>query len=381
MDEPLTATALNRATLARQLLLGRAPMDPVTAIAQVVALQAQEPASPYVALWTRLAHFDAAVLDDAITSRQVVKATLTRMTLHMVTATDYPTFWAALAPSFRRTRVLRLGLDALGIEPAWVDELVELALAYAEEPRSNQELTARLASLGGALDVRDWWWAIRGMTPFVHAAGHTDAPSTWSYARRPAFVAARSWLPVPEVDPEAALDVLVRRYLTAFGPATVGDVAQFTRLERSRIRASVDRLRPTLRVLVDTAGRELLDIVDGLLPDPDLPAPARFLPMWDSVLLAYEDRARLIPPAYRSMVIRTNGDVLPTFLVDGLVAGVWRAEVVRGQTVIVRHAFGRLTRGAADELDAEAHALARFVEPHEPEVYRRYRRWWSDLAG
>ena len=102
--------------------------------------------------------------------------------------------------------------------------------------------------------------------------------------------------------------------------------------------------------------------------------------MWDSVLLAYEGRARLIPPAYRAAVIRSNGDVLPTFLVDGLVAGVWRAELVGGRTEIICSAFARLPRDVRGELDAQAETLARFVEPHEPEVYRRYRRWWADIA-
>ena len=380
-DRRLTAHDLNRTTLARQLLLARSPLDPVDAIGRLVGLQAQEPASPYLALWTRLADFDPDTLDDAIRSRLVVKATLMRVTLHLVTAADYPTFWAAHWPSFRRSRVLGLGLDALGIEPARVDELIELALAYADEPRSNQDLIAHLTALGGPLGIRDWWWAIRGMTPFVHAAGHTDVPTAWAYARRPAFVAARSWISMPDVDPDAALDHLVRRFLAGFGPATVGDFAQFTKLERSRARASFERLRPTLRTLADADGRELFDVPDGAVPDRDAPAPVRYLPMWDSVLLAYEDRSRLIPPAYRAMVIRTNGDVLPTFLVDGLVAGVWRPEVIDGATVIIRHAFRRLPRDAVAALDAEAESLARFVERREPEVYRRYRRWWTELAG
>jgi len=380
----LTARDLNRATLARQLLLARAAIDPVTAIGRVVALQAQEPASPYIALWTRLAGFDPDRLDAVITARRVVKATLMRMTLHMVTAADYPAFWTAHAPTFRRTRVPHLGLDALGVESAEVDRLVEAALTHATEPRSNAEMTAYLSALGGPLGTRDWWWAIRGMTPFVHAAGHTPVRPAWSYGPRPAHVAARSWLPPGDrnlaIDPDAALDTLVRRYLGGFGPATVGDVAQFTRLERSRVRASVARLEPTLRVLVDAAGRELLDVPDGVLPGEDAHAPARFLPMWDSVLLAYEDRARLIPPAYRAAVIRSNGDVLPTFLVDGLVAGVWRAELVGGRTEIIYSPFGQLPRDVRAELDDEAETLARFVEPHEPEVYRRYRRWWADIA-
>lgn len=134
-------------------------------------------------------------------------------------------------------------------------------------------------------------------------------------------------------------------------------------------------------MLADADGRELLDVPDGLLPGEDVPAPVRFLPMWDSVLLAYEHRARMIPPAYRAAVIRTNGDVLATFLVDGLVAGVWRAELVGGRTEIIWTAFEPLPRRVRAELAAEADVLARFVEPHEPEVYRRFRRWFAQVEG
>ncbi len=379
-SRPLTQRDLNRATLARQLLLARTPLDPVTAISRVVGLQGQEPASPYLALWSRLTDFEVASLDTAIATRQVVKATLMRVTLHVVAAADYPMLWAAHAPTFRRTRAVALGLDALGIDADRVDELTEAALDFAVEPRSNGELTAHLGQLAGPRGDRDWWWAIRAMAPFVHAAGHTDAAPVWSYGRRPAHVAARAWLAGGEVEPDDALDQLVLRYLAGFGPATVGDIAQFTRLERTRVRASVQRLRPQLRVLADVEGRELVDVPDGELPDAGTPAPVRYLPMWDSVLLAYEDRSRIIPPAHRAAVIRTNGDVLPTFLVDGQVAGVWRADSVDGRTVIVRHAFDQLSSAAEVELDAEADVLARFVEPHEPEVYRRYRRWWSRLV-
>ena len=351
----------------------------MAALGRLVALQAQEAASPYLALWSRLTGFDAGTLDAAIATRRVVKASMMRMTLHLVTAADYATFWAAHAPVFRRQRTRWLA--ARGIGPARIDELIEEALVYAESPQSNQSLTSHLTEVAGELELRDWWWVLSGMTPLVHAVGHLQARAIWSFGRRPAYVAARSWISAPEVEPDAALDSLVQRYLAGFGPATVGDIAQFTALSKGPLRASIDRLRPSLRTFADSAGHELLDVPDGLLPDPDQPAPVRYLPMWDSVLLAYEDRARLIPPAYRRMVIRTNGDVLPTFLVDGQVAGLWRAVAVDGRTTIVRHPFRRLPRDVTTELDAEAEDLARFLEPREPEVYRRYRRWWERLES
>lgn len=386
----MTPAALNRATLARQLLLSRAPLDPMAAVAKLVGLQAQEPASPYVALWTRLAGFDPARLDAAIADRELVKGTIMRTTLHLVAATDHPTFWLAHEPTLRSTRLQATGLAALGVDDARVSAVAERALAHADRPRTNAEMTAHLADdvLDGVPGGRDWWWVLRGMVAFVHAP---EPGAPWSFGRRPAHVAARSWLeadptgqpvsPAAAPDADNSLDALVLRYLAGFGPATVGDVAQFTRIERGRVRASVARLAPRLDHLVDTAGRALVDLPGAPRPDAETPAPVRFLPMWDSVLLAYEDRSRLVPPALRARIIRNNGDVLATFLVDGLVAGVWRAEGDSAATRVRWHAFGRLPRGVRAELDAEADSLAAFLAPREPEVYRRYRRWWDDATA
>lgn len=371
----VTAGELNRATLARQMLLGRAQCEVVPAIQGLVGLQAQEPASPYLALWTRLAGFDSADLDAAFADRRVVKGTLMRGTLHAVAAADYPGLWAAHAESLARAGARMVRFEALGIDTARVVELTEQAMLYAAQPRPNPDLTAHMAGLGGPLGDRDWWWAIRAMSPFVHV----PAAVPWSFTRRPAYVAARAWLRWETVGADDGMGELVRRYLGAFGPATVGDIAQFTRLARSSVRAAVHRLAPSLQVLQSADGQELFDLPGAEIPSADTPAPVRFLPMWDSVLLAYEDRSRVLPDAVRKVVIRTNGDVLPTFLVDGRVAGLWRAELVGGRTRIRYQAFQRLPRGVRTELDAEAAALAAFVEPLEPEVYRRYARWWASL--
>ncbi|CAN5318713.1 winged helix DNA-binding domain-containing protein [soil metagenome] len=373
----VSADELNRATLARQLLLERSPLEPVAAVRALVGLQAQEPASPYLALWTRLAGFDPAALDAAWIDRRLVKGTLMRQTLHAVAAVDYPMFWAAHVDSFGRAGARLARFEALGIGAERVTELTSLALSHADVPRANPELTAYLTELGGPLGDRDWWWAIRGMAPFVHV----PAAVPWGFTRRPSYVAARSWLPWTEAGAQAGLDELVRRYLAAFGPAGVADIAQFTRLEITRVRAAVDRLGTSLRRLRGPDGADLVDLRDAAIPGADTPAPVRFLPMWDSVLLAYRDRSRVIPAEVRKMVIRTNGDVLPTFLVDGRVAGLWRAELVRGRTRIRYRPFGRLPRAVRAELDAEAAALAVFVEPLEPEVYRRYARWWVSSSA
>ena len=365
--ETLDAATLNRATLARQLLLERVRLDPVEAVERLVALQAQEPASPYIALWTRLEGFEAASLDRAFHERRAVKATLMRVTLHAVSARDYVAFWPALRARLQqfRERALRWGDSDLP------GSLAERALEYAAQPRTNTEMRRFLGELAGPVGDRDAWWGVRTHVPFVMVPQRVP----WSFGRRPIFSAARSWLDLPFASPEDGLDHLVRRYLAAFGPATVGDMSQFTGIPRSALAAALERLQPELRLFRNEAGRVLYDVPGAPLPPGDTPAPPRFLPMWDSVLLAYEDRSRIVPPEYRSRVVQTNGDFLAAFMVDGRVAGLWRAEAPNGRTRIAWDAFERLTRKAERGLAEEAERLAAFVEPHEPEVFRRYSRW------
>jgi len=363
---------LNRATCARQLLTEPSFLEPVPAIRQLLALQGQEPASPYLALWTRLADFDPAVLDEALATGAVVKGTLMRMTLHVVAAQDYPAFWAAHAGPFRRARAQTTRVGEGGIAPERLAEVIEIALSFADQPRSNAEMTQHLHEVAGQVGEMGWWWAVRGCAPVTHVP--TDGP--WSFGYRPYFAAARVRMPWSEPTPEDGLDEVVGRYLAAFGPATIVDIAQFTKLARSMVRESVQRQESGLVQFRNSAGSVLYDIPGAPIPEADFPVPVRFLPMWDSVLLAYGDRSRVIPADVRRRVIRTNGDVLPTFLVDGRVAGIWRAEIVGGRTVIRWKPFSRLAKSVAVEVEMQAQALAAFVEPREPEVYRRYARWW-----
>jgi hypothetical protein len=375
-ERVLSPAELNRATLARQLLLKRERLDPVEAIERLVALQAQEPASPYVALATRLDGFRAEQLDEAFTSRRVVKATLLRVTLHAVSARDYRRFWPAVRPALKAWR--DQGLRSLRIEVA-VDQLGRKALAYATEARTNQELAAHLGPMDGQVGPAgqtDAWWAVRPYLPMIMTP--SDVP--WSFGRRPAYVAAETWLGEPLVDEESGLDHLVRRYLAAFGPATVGDIATFTKIARSRLKSALERLRPGLRTFRDERRRLLHDVPDAPLPPADTPPPPRLLAMWDSVLIAYEDRSRVIPDEIRSRVIMKNGDFLPSVLVDGHVAGLWRSEVVDGRTRIHVEPFDTIPRSVEKEVDREAEQMAAFVERVEPNVYKRYATTWMTRA-
>lgn len=363
----LTSRQLNRATLERQLLLRREPLAVVDAVHRVVALQAQEAASPYLALWNRLTAFDPGELDGAFADRSIIKATLMRITLHAVDAGDYAAFHNAMVRTLRRARLGDRRFTASGLSIAEADALVAGVLVFAAQPRTNAEFEAMLDALLGVLPKPGVWWALRTFAPVVHAP--TGTP--WTFGPRPAYVAAPT-RPAPE-EPDASVQRLVKRYLEGFGPASVPDVSQFTMLARSTVRSALHAMSHDLQHLEGPDGADLFDVPGATIPLEHTPAPPRLMAMWDSVLLAYADRSRLIPPEYRRLVIRSNGDVLPTLLVDGYVAGVWRPT----GNGIEATAFHRLSDEAWDGLASEAEALLTFLAPRDPLVYRRYARWWS----
>jgi hypothetical protein len=366
----LTARRLNRATLARQLLLLREPIRVGEAVRRIVALQAQEPASPYLALWNRVASFDPGDLDAAFASREIVKASLMRITLHAVHTGDYPPFHVAMSRSLRASRLGDARFAVSGLTIAEADALLPGVLGFATEPRTRPDMEAHLAArIDGAAQAV--WWAMRTFAPLHHAP--TGGP--WSFGARAAFVAAPGILP-PEARDES-LRWLARRYLEGFGPAAPQDLARFTLLTRAVARDAMLGIGDDL-VRLDGPDGQLFDIAGGALPDEDAPAPPRLLPMWDSTLLAYADSGRMIRPEYRRIVTRQNGDVLPTLLVDGHVAGVWRP--VEGG--IEATAFHALPEEAWDGLATEARALESFLADRDPRAYGRYGHWWrKQLPG
>lgn len=369
----LSARGLNRSTLGRQLLLGRKALGVPDAVRRVVALQAQAPASPYLALWNRITDFDPADLDAAFDGREVIKATLMRATLHAVNAEDYPAFREAMEPTLRAARLdSRFRASGLTVEHA--DALIPELLEFAGKPRTSRECEAWLEQrLGAALDPRAWR-RLRGYTPLLHAP--TGGP--WSFGHRPSYVAPRIRPALADPNaPAGSLRMLVWRYLEGFGPASAGDVAQFAMVQRGRAREALSSLAGELVRLQGPDGEELFDVPGAPRPDEDTPAPPRLLAMWDSILLAYADRSRIIPPDYRKLVTRANGDVLPALLLDGYVAGVWRP--VEGG--IEATAFHRLPDELWEGLAVEARSLAAFLSGREPQVYRRYHHWWGKLPG
>jgi hypothetical protein len=337
-ERVLTQRELNRATLLRQLLLRRRRLSPVRAIERLAGLQAQLPSSPYLALWARLDGFERASLERALRQRRVVKALLMRATMHLVSARDYPYVDAAV-------REARMLIRARGTEPP-PDELVRRVVALARErPRTRPEIMDALGFHSRTQDVnelRTFWW--------VMALGRLEqTPESAFYA----FRGSPTYEPNDHAHPplpEAAA-YAITRYLAAFGPATRADVSQWSGVPIRDLAAGFERLR--LRTLRDDQDRHLIDLPRAPLPPADAPAPPRLLPRWDELLLAHKDRTRVLPDEYRKTVIHKNGDVQQSFLVDGVVAGLWRVD---GNKVALEP-FGRLPRAARRELEDEAARL------------------------
>jgi DNA glycosylase AlkZ-like len=348
----LTLRELNRATLARQLLLRRHRLTVTRAVERVAGVQAQWPPSPYIGLWSRVDGFRADDLTRAIARRHVVKATLMRSTLHLVSARDYLSYAGIYRE--RRMTELQRQLSALGEEADLEAEGEHLAALAAERPRARLDL---LAALGrpklGIEDRRPWfvWFALSARAGLIHG----PSASAWrSHTAGGTFVPARTWLGADGALGDAAAERLVRRYLAAFGPAGRADISQWTGLPLSVLRAGLDRL--ALRSFRDELGRELYDLPRAPLPSHDTPAPVRLLPRFDSLVLSHDDRRRVISDEHRGAVIE-GGEVRPTFLVDGFVAGTWALEDGR----VRLEPFGRVPGAAWREVEDEAARLEAFV--------------------
>jgi hypothetical protein len=365
----LTHRQLNRTTLHRQLLLDRARIGVVDAVRRVAALQAQEPASPYLALWNRVRGFAPADLDAAFADARVVKGQLLRITLHAVAAEDWPAFHTAMRYPLRASRLGDRRFTSSGLSIADADALVPALLEFASSPRTAAEMEEHLAARLDGAPSRGVWWALRTFAPLWHH----PAGEPWTFGQRPLYRAAEPY----DEDPLESMTTLVRRYLAAFGPASAADFTQFTILPRGKTAEAFGKLAGELVEVEGPDGRPLLDLPDAPLADEDVPAPPRLLGMWDNLLLGWVDRGRVVPPEYRKLVMRSNGDVLPTLLVDGSVAGVWRP--VDGG--IEATAFSALPEAAWEGLAVEASALRTLLADRDPAVYRRYSRWWDGLPA
>ena len=337
-ERTLTLRDLNRATLARQLLLERRRLSPSAAIERLVGMQAQWPPAPYIGLWTRLAGFRRSALERAVRRGDVLKPTVMRGTLHLVTTRDYPLFYAA----FREMNTW-FGPEHLERAVASLDEVRALMcdgrIGYAE-------ILEHLRTSHPNLTERDHRRTVHAVRRHAHLL-HARETAVWT--TRPAATYELVETPA-DIDVRQARTELVHRYLRAFGPATRADVSDWSGLRVRDFEHTLDGL-PTHRA---EDGRTLYDVPRAPLPAGDVPAPVRFLPKWDNVLLGFADRTRVISDEIRRHVIGKNGDVAQTVLVDGFVAATWATDP-KGKVIV--HPFSPLPRTRRREVADEAARL------------------------
>jgi hypothetical protein len=345
MTEPLLSTrALNRALLARQLLLERSSLPLTDALEQVGGLQTQYAPSGYIGLWSRLRDFRREELTEALVDRRVIQGTLLRSTIHMVSAADWRLFAVGTRNARREwwLRVSRAESGKIDIDAV----LGRVRDLLATEPRRQAEIVKLLEGEGYP---RIAWNTAAQLIDLVRV----PPSGTWERRRADIYGLADDWLGESAATEEDGREHLIRRYLGGFGPAPLTDIANWAGLPVNPLRPIVERL--DLRRLRDERGRELLDLPGAPLPDPDTPAPVRFLPTWEATLLVHARRALILPEPYRPMIFNTKmPQSVPTFLVDGAVAGTWRHE----KDHIEIKPFGDLSAAVRREIDDEAERLA-----------------------
>jgi hypothetical protein len=346
MAEPiLTQRALNRALLARQLLLERSTTSLTDALERVGGLQTQYAPAGYIGLWTRLEGIERPMLDKALEERRAVQATMMRATIHVVSAADY---WPMTA-GVRRVRrewfasVGRGAIAALDMDAAAAaarEELADAALRFTE-------LSERLVARGFDSQAAKWvgmWLDLVRVPPC----------GTWERRRADLYGLAETWVPgAGDVTEDEGIELLIRRYLGAFGPAALKDIASWMGLNVGQIRHVADAME--LRGFRDEAGKPLVDLPGAPLPNPETSAPVRFLPVWDASLLVHARRTQILPEAHRPRIFNTKTPhSVNTFLLDGQVAGSWRFEEGR----IELAPFEPLAEADRDALEEEAVGLA-----------------------
>ena len=351
----LDVRSLNRALLARQQLLARQPLAPSEAIERLVGLQAQAPAAPYVGLWTRLRDFRPETLSELLVQRRAVRIALMRGTVHLVTARDALTLRPLVQPIFDRD--LRVNSTyASGLAGLDLAALARTARALVDaRPRTMTELRASLHERWPDRDAASLAYAARGLLPLVQVPPR----GLWGLGGLPTLTTVEAWLGRP-LAPRPSIGGMVRRYLAAFGPASVMDVQAWSGL--TRLGPAVERLRPSLRSFYDERGVELFDLPDAPRPDYDTPAPPRFLPEYDNLFVAHADRSRVVADADRGRLMLDGRQIVGTVLVDGFARGTWKIKRTGGRSVLEVAPFRRMTAGEAAAVGQEAERLLEFTD-------------------
>ena len=350
----LSTRALNRALLARQLLLQRSTLTPTKAIEHLVGLQAQAPNPPYYALWSRVEGFTPDHLSTLLLKRRVVRIALMRSTVHLVTARDVLTLRPLMQPVqdvFLHSRS-PYGRALAGLD---FDHLTTATRALLhEKPRTTNEIGALLHAKWRTGYPAAYAFAMRNLLALVQVPPR----GVWGKGGLPLVATVEAWLGKP-LDKNASLDQLILRYLRAFGPASPSDFHTWSGL--SRTQELFEKLRPKLRVFRDEDGRELFDVRNAPRPSEESAAPPRFLGEYDNILLSHAKRTRIVPDHHRHHLASKNGQVPGTILVDGFVRGLWKITRKRAGALLQITPFEKLTRKQRGELTEEGEALLGFA--------------------
>ena len=349
----LSPRALNRALLERQMLLRRQELPAEETIEHLVGMQAQVPDAPYVGLWARLEGFRTDELSTLISDRQAVRASMMRATLHLVTSRDFLTLRPVVQPvlerdvysnsTYGKDRLAKLDVDAV---------LAAGRMLLEEQPQTAAELRRWLGPRWPERDSAALAYAVRGLLPLVHVPPR----GVWGQSGPVALTTAEAWLG-RSVASNRGPDEAILRYLAAFGPATVADARTWSGL--SGLREVFERLRTRLVTFRDDSGRELYDVPGAPLPDPETPAPPRFLPEFDNALLSHADRTRIVSDEHRRALFKDP--MMRGVLLDGFVCGTWKKERTRGKATLLIEPFEPLATKDRDSLAKEGERLVRFV--------------------
>ena len=352
MDQVLDNRALNRALLSRQMLLERAKLPVLDALERLVGMQAQSPSAPYYSLWTRLSGFHQKELSQLIQNKSAVRIALMRSTLHLVSAADCFTLRTWMQPVHERSLKGTFGKKLDGVD---VKRLASLGRSWIEtKPSTLHEIGEQLKKEWPDHDQEALSAAVRSYVPLVQ----TPPRGLWGESGQAVHTSAEVWLgQPPSAQPEER--ELILRYLAAYGPATIKDIQAWSGL--TRLRATVEHLRPVLVTFRDDQGNELFDLPDAPRPVGDTPSPPRFLGEFDNVLLSHANRSRLLDESHRKQVFTINGIVRSTILLDGFVAGTWRIQREHRKAQLIIEPFRRLSRQECSALAEEGLQLLHFA--------------------
>ncbi len=348
----LTLRELNRTLLQRQMLLAREDTAPLAAVERLIGLQAQIPNPPYIGLWTRLVQFERDSLTSLMEQRQIVRAAMMRSTLHLVSSLDHQRFRPVIEPALIRALGAFFGQRGKGLD---IEKLVRAARPFlTETPRSTGDLRALLSEIEPDRDPDALAYAVRTYLPLVQI----PPGGTWGKGSLAAYLTADAWLGVN--GSAADLRALFSRYLQAFGPASVRDFQAWS--GTVKLDKALEPFTAELRAYQDERGQTLFDLTDHTLTPADTPAPVRFVPEYDNLLLSHADRTRIIADADRPKVFLSAGRVRSTILVDGFVSGVWKIEREKRAARLIIEPFRPITPADQLALVEEGERLLRFAE-------------------